>query len=324
MSDEYPETCIRPNLDDWNVLVSQHEAGVRQDYEATSARVTDRFQDLALRRPEKDTRDAIPDLEIELDLSKNIPWTGEVTDNIVEDSAKQSLFRDFVPERYCPTSFIWPPYPWCSPATPHIVRPGPTKYARSLALAEKNGRIEVGAAAVPYESVAVVGDLRISTAAASVTAAKAVTPITKPTTATVYADALVNALFGYMAAGPKLLFAGINVDLVLAITTFKGGIKSVRERRTIYNSHGYILSAYVDKLSAQKFGLSASTDLLGADYLIASLSVEATTIAEKERINSGVAAIVDIEGYQKPPGEVPYFGGSVFVPGFLIKTCEKS
>ena len=324
MSGEYPEVCIRPSLDDWNVLVSQHEDATRRDAEDTHTRLVRSFQERARSRLTNEARGGTLDPGQVLDLSQQIPWAGEVTDGIAEDDAKRAMIRDFVAQPYCPTDFIWPPFPWCSPDAPAIIRPGPTKYARSLAHAHNNGRIEIGVAAVPYESVAVVGDLRMSTASASVTTAKAISPVLKPTTVTVYADALVNALFAYASAGPKSLLAGINVDLVLTITTFKGGIQVARDRKTIYSTHGQILFAYVDKLSAKGFSLSASTELFGADYLIASLSVEATAIAEQEQENSAVAAIADIEGYKQSPGEFPYHGGSVFVPGFMIQTCHKS
>ncbi len=323
MNGKYPEVCIRPNLDDWNILVAQHEEINRNDFERTSSAYAEAFSDRARRHAGEEIREEISPMKKELDLWKMIPWQGLVADNIKEDNAKRSMIPDIFPEPFCPASFLWPPFPWCSPSTPVIVRPGPTGYARSVACANTNGRIEIGAAAVPHESVALLGDLRISTAAASVTVAKAITPVTKPTTVTVYADVLLNAFFGFVAAGSKPLSAGINVDLVLTVTTFKGSLKSVRERKTIYNQHGQPLFAYIDKMAGQTFTLSVSTDLFGSDYLIASLTVEAITVAEKEKMESGAAAIVDIEGYKAPPGEVPYFNGSAFVPGFMIKVCEK-
>lgn len=81
---------------------------------------------------------------------------------------------------------------------------------------------------MPNESVALVGDLRISTAAATVTAAKAITPGMKPSTMTVDADALVSGLFALAGAGPKAIVAG--------------------KRKTTYNQYGSPLFVYMDKM----------------------------------------------------------------------------
>lgn len=324
MNGEHPEVCIRPNLEDWNALVVQHQEFVQREFERTSSAFAETFPERTGMSAGVPPPEPIPEMRKTLDFSKTIPWQGAVADPIREDDLMRSMVPRLLPEPWCPTSFLWPPFPWVSPSTPAIVRPGPTGYARSVACAHTSGRIEIGAAAVPQESVALLGDLRISTAAASVTAAKAITPVMKPSKVTVYADVVVNALFALIGMGPKALAAGINVDLVLTVTTFKGGIQSVSERKTLYQQQGIPLFVYLDKMTAQTFSLTVSTDLSGSDYLIASLTVEATAIAEKEQSESGAGAIVDMEGFKNPPGEVPYLNGSVFVPGFMIKVCEQS
>jgi len=117
----------------------------------------------------------------------------------------------------------------------------------------------------------------------------------------------------------------VKTDLVLTVTKMSDPYASVIDRKCIYNKKGVPFLLAVDQFYKQAYTLSASVDVNSSDYILASLSVQAITTAEREMGNSGAAGVVDMEGYSNPPGEIPYKGsGSVFVPSFLIKMCPKN
>ena len=121
-----------------------------------------------------------------------------------------------------------------------------------------------------------------------------------------------------------MLVAGLKADLVLTVTRLSDIDAPIATSKCIYDKKGLFLS-YGEHFSAKPFTLSTSLDISSSEYILASLSAQVIASAKKGTNHGEAGAVVDMEGYSNPPGEIPYKGsGNIFVVGFVIGTCLNS